>query len=350
MVGDPDSGMAEIAGVTERIDLCVVAALHPAARMGRPELGRRRRPPSAAVGGRTEGHSPGQTREPGVRGVEGAVARRRAGPAAGPRRAPWGGYAPHAGGAHPRAPHPTTRRTAHLAYSTAHQAQATAGGCVGPRITAQVGKAAPTRADLVELLGSQRPVVGLPRAVIEALVDQVAIPITPVRDAHRRKGHERFTVAASIEEEAAILDLVDASDNRSRLDLRPDDVEGLPADQARAIAAIAAPPCLLQPLQPLPPAGRTDSLKALRAASHRARKRVLVCAPIGKAVDEALHDGAGDEGLTCRQGAAPHRHRTTRAQPAHPDRGRRSRHGRHPRPPQTARRLDRGTRGDRARR
>jgi hypothetical protein len=68
---------------------------------------------------------------------------------------------------------------------------------------------------LVELLGARLPVdvAGEPRQVIEALVDQVAIPITAPRDAHHREGHERFTVTAVIEEESAILDLVDATDN-----------------------------------------------------------------------------------------------------------------------------------------
>jgi ATP-dependent exoDNAse (exonuclease V) alpha subunit len=45
-------------------------------------------------------------------------------------------------------------------------------------------------------------------------------------------------------------------------------------------------------------AGKTHSLTALRAAAHRARKQVLVLAPTGKAVDEALNGGAGDRGLT----------------------------------------------------
>jgi hypothetical protein len=167
-------------------------------------------------------------------------------------------------------------------------------------ITAQVDKAACTRADLVELLGAQLPadLMGEPRQVIEALVDQIAIPITPARVVHHREGHERFTVAAVIAEEAAILDLVDATDNRSRLDLRPDDVEDLSDDQARAVAAIATSPWLVQPLQAPAGAGKTHSLQALRAAAHRARKDVLVCAPTGKAVDEALHGGAGDQGLT----------------------------------------------------
>jgi ATP-dependent exoDNAse (exonuclease V) alpha subunit len=45
-------------------------------------------------------------------------------------------------------------------------------------------------------------------------------------------------------------------------------------------------------------AGKTHSLKALRAAAHRTRKEVLVLAPTGKAVDEAMAEGAGDHGMT----------------------------------------------------
>ena len=71
-----------------------------------------------------------------------------------------------------------------------------------------------------------------------------------------------------------------------------------PPDQARAIRAIAQSPYLVQPLQAPAGAGKTHSLKALRAAAHRANKEVLVLAPTGKAVDEAMRDEAGDRGLT----------------------------------------------------
>jgi ATP-dependent exoDNAse (exonuclease V) alpha subunit len=57
-------------------------------------------------------------------------------------------------------------------------------------------------------------------------------------------------------------------------------------------------PLLVQPLQAPAGAGKTHSLRALRAAAHRARKQVLVLAPTGKAVDEAMQEGAGDRGLT----------------------------------------------------
>ena len=72
----------------------------------------------------------------------------------------------------------------------------------------------------------------------------------------------------------------------------------LSKDQERAIRNIAVSPYLVQPLQAPAGAGKTHSLKALRAAAHRARKQVLVLAPTGKAVDEAMAEGAGDRGLT----------------------------------------------------
>jgi ATP-dependent exoDNAse (exonuclease V) alpha subunit len=66
----------------------------------------------------------------------------------------------------------------------------------------------------------------------------------------------------------------------------------------RAIANIAASRYLVQPLAAPAGAGKTHSLQALRAAAHRAAKDVLVLAPTGKAVDEAMRDQAGDRGLT----------------------------------------------------
>ena len=92
--------------------------------------------------------------------------------------------------------------------------------------------------------------------------------------------------------------MVDEADNRSRLDLRAEDLGDLSADQQGAIRDIAISPFLVQPLQAPAGAGKTHSLKALRAAARRARKEVLVLASTGKAVDAALQEGAGDRGLT----------------------------------------------------
>ena len=167
-------------------------------------------------------------------------------------------------------------------------------------MAAHIDKAAFTRADMVELVGAQLPVdvPGDPRALIEGIVEAVSVRISAPRQAHHREGHEKFTIDAVIAEEQRVFDMVDDADNRARLDVRTQDLGDLSADQARAIRNIAVSPFLVQPLQAPAGAGKTHSLKALRAAAHRARKRVLVLAPTGKAVDEALQEGAGDRGLT----------------------------------------------------
>ena len=168
------------------------------------------------------------------------------------------------------------------------------------RMAAHIDKPAFTRADMVELVGALLPVdaPGDPRALIEQIVDVVRVRVSAPREAHHREGHEMFTVDAVIAEETRIFDLVDVADTRARLDVRTADLDDLSADQAGAIASIAASPYLVQPLQAPAGAGKTHSLKALRAAAHRANKEVLVLAPTGKAVDEAMRDGAGDRGLT----------------------------------------------------
>ena len=167
-------------------------------------------------------------------------------------------------------------------------------------MAAHIDKAAFTRADMVELVGAQLPVdaPGEPRALIERIVDAVGVRVAAPRGAHQREGHEKFTLDAIIAEEERVFDMVDEADNRARLDVRAADLGDLSADQQRAIRNIAVSPFLVQPLQAPAGAGKTHSLKALRAAAHRARKQVLVLAPTGKAVDEAMHEGAGDRGLT----------------------------------------------------
>jgi conjugative relaxase-like TrwC/TraI family protein len=168
------------------------------------------------------------------------------------------------------------------------------------QMAAHIDKPAFTRADMVELVGAQLPVdaPGEPRTRVEQIVDEVSLRISAPRQAHHREGHEKFTIDAIIAEEQRVLDMVDDADNRTRLDVRTQDLGDLSADQARAIRNIALSPYLVQPLAAPAGAGKTHSLKALRAAAHRARKHVLVLAPTGKAVDEAMGEGAGDRGLT----------------------------------------------------
>ena len=77
-----------------------------------------------------------------------------------------------------------------------------------------------------------------------------------------------------IAEEERVLEMVDAAADHARLWVRDGDLGDLSADQARAIRNIAVSPFLVQPLQAPAGAGKTHSLKALRAAAHHARTRV----------------------------------------------------------------------------
>jgi conjugative relaxase-like TrwC/TraI family protein len=165
----------------------------------------------------------------------------------------------------------------------------------------QIEKAAFTRADLVEIIGAQLPVDSeqSPREAVEAAVDEIALRLTAPRAAHEREGHERFTLDRILAEEMAVLDLVDAQDRRSQLWFWDEDTAALSEQQKRVVMAIGDSPWLVQPLSAPAGAGKTTSLKALAAAArHRQRARVLVLAPTGKAVDVAMREGAGDEGMT----------------------------------------------------
>jgi conjugative relaxase-like TrwC/TraI family protein len=165
----------------------------------------------------------------------------------------------------------------------------------------QIDKAAFTRADLIEILGAQLPVHSerTPRDLLESAVDQVAVRLTAPRAAHQREGHERFTLDAILCEEAAVLDLVDARDNRAMLWIKDADIAHLSPDQTRAVQNIGRSPWLVQPLSAPAGAGKTTSMRALRTAAHRRfGGTVLVVAPTGKAVDVAVREGAGDQGHT----------------------------------------------------
>ncbi|KQY06560.1 AAA family ATPase [Mycobacterium sp. Root135] len=165
----------------------------------------------------------------------------------------------------------------------------------------RIDKAAFTRADLVEIIGAQLPVDGerSPREAVEAAVDELGMRLTAPRQKHQREGHERFTLSRILAEEVAVLDLADARDDRAQLWVREEDTRGLSADQKTAVENTGRSPWLVQPLSAPAGAGKTTSLRALRAAAHRRHHaRVLVLAPTGRAVDVAVREGAGDFGLT----------------------------------------------------
>lgn len=161
-------------------------------------------------------------------------------------------------------------------------------------------KAAFTRADLIEAIGARMPVDDAdgpsPREVIERLADGVALRIGDERAAHQREGSIRYTAADLVAEERAVIDMMGRRHNAAVLPSV--DTAGLSADQARAVTAIATSDRLVQPLSAPAGAGKTHSLRALRAAAHDAGKRVLVAAPTGRAVDVAVREQAGDHGAT----------------------------------------------------
>ena len=105
-----------------------------------------------------------------------------------------------------------------------------------------------------------------------------------------------------------------------------------PPDQARAIASHRALAVSGAAAASARRRGQNHSLRALRAAAHRTGKQVLVLAPTGKAVDEAMREDAGDRGFTVAKALQLLRRRPADPGPAHPGGRRRGRHGRHPRP------------------
>lgn len=170
-------------------------------------------------------------------------------------------------------------------------------------IAAGIDKAAFTRADLVEIIGAQLPIEvdgddRSPREQIEAAVDEIAIRVSEERQAHHREGHVRYTIDLVLFEEWDILKMVDARDDRSVVRVSAVDTAGLSADQGRAVTALGESPWLVQPLAAPAGAGKTHSLKALRAAANRAGRTVVVLAPQGRAVDIAKNECAGDEAYT----------------------------------------------------
>ncbi|MGJ6125676.1 MobF family relaxase [Mycolicibacterium sp. Y3] len=165
----------------------------------------------------------------------------------------------------------------------------------------KIDKATFIRADLIEVLGAQVPVDSelSPRKMVEAAVDAVIVRLSAPRAAHQREGHEKFTLDATLAEETAVMELVDARNDRAQLWLPARDTAGLSADQRAAVTEIARSPWLVQPLTAPAGAGKTTCLRTLAGAAHGvARGTAIVLAPTGKAVDVALREGAGNQGYT----------------------------------------------------
>jgi superfamily II DNA or RNA helicase len=118
--------------------------------------------------------------------------------------------------------------------------------------------------------------------MVEAAVDEIGVRLTAPRQAHQREGHERFTLDVVLAEEQAVMDLVDARDDRSMPWVQDEDTAALSPDQQRAVENIGRSPWLVQPLSAPAGAGKTTSMRALVAAAHRrSGGRVLLLAPTG---------------------------------------------------------------------
>ncbi|GAA2790749.1 MobF family relaxase [Mycolicibacterium pallens] len=204
---------------------------------------------------------------------------------------------------------------------TAAARVARAGVAVDRRVVAAMAargdKAALTRADLVEIIGAQLPLLvddaagpvsgggagaGMPRQLIETCVDAVGMRLTAPRAAHQREGSERFTVDAILAEERRVFDLVDATNVRAMAWVRPEHTAAalwLSEQQHQVVTAIASTSQLVVPLSAPAGAGKTTSMRALRTIVERRQKaRVIVIAPTGKAVDVAVAEGVASEGYT----------------------------------------------------
>ncbi|MCV7213701.1 relaxase domain-containing protein [Mycobacterium crocinum] len=194
-------------------------------------------------------------------------------------------------------------------------------------MAARADKAGLTRADLVEVIGAQLPlmsadvagpdsgggaggeVAGLPRQLIEACVDVVGVRLTGPRLAHQREGSARYTVDLILAEERRVFDLVDTTNVRAMAWVRPDEhtaaALGLSAQQHQVVTAIATTPQLVVPLSAPAGAGKTTSMRALRSiVERRSKARMIVIAPTGKAVDVAVAEGAATEGYTMHSALA----------------------------------------------
>ncbi|ORB12014.1 MobF family relaxase [Mycolicibacterium monacense] len=190
-------------------------------------------------------------------------------------------------------------------------------------MAARADKAALTRADLVEVIGAQLPLIvadtagpagageggaGMPRQLIETAVDAVGMRLSGPRLAHQREGSQRYTVDLILAEERRVFDLVDAQAVRAMAWVRPEHTAaalGLSDQQHAVVTAIASSPQLVVPLSAPAGAGKTTSMRALRTiVERRHQARVIVIAPTGKAVDVAVAEGVASEGYTMHSALA----------------------------------------------
>lgn len=134
------------------------------------------------------------------------------------------------------------------------------------------------------------------------VVDEVSIALTAPRLAHQRTRRELFTLGRFLAEEATILAMVDARDERASMRVAPQHTKELAPDQARAVTNIAESAQLVCPLSAPAGAGKTTSMRALRAVVNDHGGRVVMLAPTAAAVRVAMGQQAADHGGTVAKG------------------------------------------------
>lgn len=171
-----------------------------------------------------------------------------------------------------------------------------------------------TRADVVEAAAALWPAGADPAAVrrdVEALAGaamgaSVVLTVDPDRQAgqrapHQREGSVRYSSSAVLEREQRMLEQALTVDERVAV---PDhvvagaDVTGLSAAQAAAMRAIAGSPQRVTSLVAPAGAGKTTSLRALRAMYEADGREVVGLAAQGAAVDVMVREGATSRAST----------------------------------------------------
>ncbi|CAM3426462.1 MobF family relaxase [Tsukamurella hominis] len=158
------------------------------------------------------------------------------------------------------------------------------------------GRSTWTRADLVEAVGTLWPPSNDdPREVlrqIEALTDEAVAQCwqsSVDRAAHHREGSIRFTSEEVVVEEAAALEMAGRQDPRLRMAVGANThqvlAEKMSEQQAETIRAVVTSDRGLNLIEAPAGAGKTTSLRGLRAACEENGRDMVLLAPTGRAAD-----------------------------------------------------------------
>lgn len=166
-----------------------------------------------------------------------------------------------------------------------------------------------TRADILEAVATCWTPTGDPgevRRQLEHTADVVVAASLPLtgeqgREAHEREGSIRYTAEPVLIEEADILSLALA--RNEQLAVAPDMVAAaelslLSVDQATAVRGLAQSTSCVSVLEAPAGAGKTTTLRSLRALYEAEGRVVVGMAPTGRAADEMAQAGAVDAAET----------------------------------------------------